>query len=270
MFRLHRLREIFGLGTRLPDGTGNRPALLAPPQPAQPVCVIGDIHGMSGLLDAMLAKVADQPQADTARIIFTGDLIDRGPQSAAVLRRVAGLCQSGSGRHICLMGNHERMLLDFLTDPARWGKRWISAGGAETLISYSITARINAATEAARFVALADALRAALPDGTVNWLTGLPLYWQEGNLGVVHAGADPALALADQPAATLLWGHPKFLKTPRKDSLWVAHGHNIVPHVQVANGRIAVDTGAYRTQRLSAMWFDSQGARVLHVGNSNP
>ena len=255
------LRALFGLP---PSPQAGIPPPL--PRPDTPICVIGDLHGMAGLLDAMLALIAAQPQARTARIVFTGDLIDRGPGSAAVLRAVRALCQSDPAHHICLMGNHERMLLDFLADPARHGKRWIAAGGGETLISYGLGARTHAATPAARFTALADALRAALPDGMLNWLGALPLFWQDGPLGVVHAGADPDLLLADQPAAALLWGHPLFHSTPRPDGLWIAHGHIIVPRVQIGQGRIAVDTGAYKTGRLSALWLDSDGLRVLDVG----
>lgn len=255
------LRAMFGFGPRQARAPG------AMPQPQSAVCVIGDLHGMADLLTAMLTLIADQPNSATARIICVGDMIDRGPNSAAVLNTLRAWCRAAPTRHICLMGNHERMLLDFLADPARHGKRWIAAGGAETLISYGLTARIDAATPAARFTALADALRAALPDGMLDWLTTLPLYWQDGGLGVVHAAADPALPLADQPADALLWGHRLFPTTARPDGLWIAHGHVVVPKVHIADGRIAVDTGAYRTGRLSALWLDSDGARVLTVGN---
>lgn len=260
------LRALFGFGT---------PQAAVPPlpRPRAPVCVIGDLHGMADLLDRMLALIAAQPGgasggqsgANAARIVFTGDLTDRGPASAAVLATVHSLCQSDPAHHICLMGNHERMLLDFLDNPAKAGKRWIAAGGGDTLISYGITARIDAPTAAARYTALADALRAALPPGVTDWLQHLPLYWQEAGLAVVHAGADPARPLADQPAAALLWGHPQFHTTPRTDGLWIAHGHVIVPQVHIAQGRIAVDTGAYKTGRLSALWLDTDGPRILVV-----
>lgn len=262
------LRALFGFGTP----QRGAPAVIPPlPRPVAPVCIIGDLHGMADLLTAMLALIAAQPGGPSAttaaRIIFTGDLTDRGPGSAAVLATVRRLCQSDPAHHICLMGNHERMLLDFLDTPAKAGKRWIAAGGSDTLISYGITARTDAATPAARYTALADALRAALPPGVLDWLRQLPLYWQDGGLAVVHAGADPALPLADQPAAALIWGHPQFHSTPRTDGLWIAHGHVIVPDVQIAQGRIAVDTGAYKTGRLSALWLDKDGARVLMVSS---
>lgn len=255
------LRALFGLGPP-PTAAPTTPPL---PRPTTPICVVGDLHGMADLLQAMLALIAAQPEGPSARIVFTGDIIDRGPASAAVLTALHHLCRSDPARHICLMGNHERMLLDFLAGPARCGKRWIAAGGCETLVSFGLTARIAAATPAARFAALADALRAVLPDGLSEWLATLPLYWQEAGFAVVHAGADPALSLPDQPPAALLWGHRRFQTTPRPDGLWIAHGHTIMPEVSIANGRISVDTGAYHTGILSALWLDKDGARVLTV-----
>jgi serine/threonine protein phosphatase 1 len=252
------LRAFFGLGPK--------PVIPPLPRPTTPICVVGDLHGMAELLHAMLALIAAQPGGPTARIVFTGDIIDRGPASASVLTTLRHLCQTDPAHHICLMGNHERMLLDFLADPAKSGKRWIAAGGGETLISFDLIARISAPTPATRYTALANALRTALPDGLPEWLASLPLYWQEAGFAVVHAGADPALSLPDQSPTALLWGHHQFLTTPRPDGLWIAHGHTIAPEVSIANGRIAVDTGAYQTGILSALWLDNDGARVLTVG----
>jgi serine/threonine protein phosphatase 1 len=157
------------------------------------------------------------------------------------------------------MGNHERMLLDFLDDPAGRGRRWLGAGGTETLASFGID-RVEGADAAARLEALAAALRAALPEGTEAWLRALPLLWQTGGLAVVHAAADPALPLADQPEAALLWGHRAFRRQNRADGIWVAHGHVVTRDPEAGAGRIAVDTGAWASGRLSAAWI--AGGRV--------
>lgn len=114
----------------LPAIFRRKPAAPPPlPQSDPPVCVIGDIHGRLDLLDALLVQIAKQPAYDKARLIFVGDLIDRGPDSAGVLARVHALHTAHPDRVICLMGNHERMALDFLENPARHGRRWIAAGG---------------------------------------------------------------------------------------------------------------------------------------------
>jgi len=94
--------------------------------------VVGDIHGCLGPLDRLLAKIA--PRAED-EVVFVGDYIDRGPQSRGVVDRLLGLPYRG----VFLMGNHERMLLDFLAGKTRrsiWrtggGRPWRVTGGAPT------------------------------------------------------------------------------------------------------------------------------------------
>lgn len=252
-----------GLSGPIPD-SANFPAL---PRPEQPLCIIGDLHGMADLLDAMLNRIADQPGAASTRILLVGDLIDRGPDSAAVLRRVHDLCRQEPDYVTCLMGNHERMLLDFLADPATHARRWLNAGGMDTLHSFGLGGRVQGHDPASRFAALATALRAALPPGLHDWLAGLPLYWQTDGLVVVHADADPALPMTKQTEATLLWGH-RAAQSPRSDQQWLIHGHRVVPTICPMAGRVAVDTGACHTGTLSALWLDRNGARVIKVGTA--
>jgi len=239
------------------------PASSAPlPRPDPPVCVVGDVHGCLDLLDRLLHRIAAQPGAGSARLILAGDLIDRGPDSAGVLARVQALCESG--RAVALMGNHERMMLDFLDAPARSGPLWLANGGAATLLSLGINPHRPADMET-----LAAALRAALPPGQEAWLRALPLIWRadgpDAALAVSHAGADPALPLADQEDRVLLWGHRDFRRKARTDGLWIVHGHVILREVMAEGGRIGTDTGAFATGRLSAVWLDRNGMQVLEA-----
>lgn len=244
--------------------TGARASDPVPPRPARPVCVIGDLHGRRDLLDKMLARIEAQDNAGSARLVFAGDMIDRGPDAAGVLARLYALQLDRPDHVICLMGNHERMMLDFLDAPAHHGPRWMSFGGVETLASFGIDPwGVGTGRDADdRMAGLAQALRAALPDGMESWLRGLPLIWREGQLVVTHAGADPARRIEDQTADTLLWGHGAFARQARTDGIWVAHGHTVVDQARAANGRIAVDTGAWTTGRLSAAWI-TQGDLVF-------
>ena len=238
---------------------GPAPKPEAPlPQPDPPVCVVGDVHGCAALLDQLLDRIAAEPEAGRARMILVGDLIDRGPDSAAVLARVQALCAAGAA--VALMGNHERMLLDFLDAPARAGPPWLANGGDATLLSLGVNPQRSTDMEA-----LASALRAALPPGQEAWLRALPLSWREGALAVSHAGANPALPFEDQPAPALLWGHRDFRRKRRDDGLWIVHGHVILPQVLAEAGRIGTDTGAFASGRLSAVWLDADGMRVLEA-----
>jgi len=198
---------------------------------------------------------------------LVGDLVDRGPDSAGVLRAVHQMVQAGQGDTLCLMGNHERMMLDFLADPQHCGPRWLRAGGADTLASFGLNpwGPARGKDTATQMTDLAQGLHAALPEGMLDWMRDLPLVWHTDGLSVVHAAADPACAVDAQSDKTLLWGHPDFLTRPRSDGIWIAHGHTIVPQACATQGRIATDTGAYKTDRLSAAWIDRTGLSWLVV-----
>jgi serine/threonine protein phosphatase 1 len=88
---------------------------------------IGDVHGCSRALAALLDVVEPQP-ADT--IVTLGDYIDRGPDSRGVVHRLVRL--AGECRLVPLVGNHEEMFAEALRDKAAIEK-WLRCGGAETL-----------------------------------------------------------------------------------------------------------------------------------------
>ena len=103
----------------------------APLAPDRPLAVIGDVHGRDALLGRLLGTIAER--APEAQVVLVGDLIDRGEQSAEVLRRVAG-----RGDLVCVRGNHEAMCLEFLDDPEAYGPRWLFNGGLQTLASFGV------------------------------------------------------------------------------------------------------------------------------------
>ena len=246
-----RLRRLFSGG-------------MGEPAPDRPLYLIGDIHGRADLLQQLFEMIdADQAAAGLEQplAVFLGDYIDRGTDSRRVLQSLHAMAQSldadpeAEGEMLCLMGNHERMLLDFLDDPVEAGPRWLRNGGVQTLESFGLDGVTDSAgpevLEAARD-AMAEALGAGEADGLEAWLRDLPLIAQSGNVAIVHAACDPALPIDGQTAGPLLWGHPEFLIRPRRDGIWVAHGHTVVSHPAVAEGRIALDTGAWFSDRLTA------------------
>lgn len=218
--------------------------------PEIPLAIIGDIHGRADLLDKILANVSQE--APKARSVFVGDYVDRGPQSAAVLTRLRSL--SGA---VCIRGNHETMLLEFLENPIETGGRWLRNGGSQTLASYGIELAENSGLD--EIQAAQQELKQVLADGSEKWLRGLPLFWRSGNLLITHAGPDPAKSIKAQDDKNFLWGHPRFLRDERSDGLWVAHGHWVRDRPDVSNGRINVDTGAYKTGRLTAALVSKDG-----------
>lgn len=228
------------------------------PCPAHPLYVVGDIHGRIDLLDEVLDRIATDitaqgPEAEgPARLVFLGDYIDRTGEGGAVVALLSALQGDAPEDVVCLMGNHERMVLDALDDPqARFG-RWLRHGGQQTCVGLGLgdVPTDPGPDEAHR---LAERLRAALPDGSEAWLRALPLWYRSGDVLCVHAAMDPDLSPRDQQAQTMLWdGCKAFHQRPRPDGLWVVHGHTVVPDPAVRDRRISVDTGAYFSDRLTA------------------
>ncbi|MGW6009246.1 polynucleotide kinase-phosphatase [Streptomyces sp. NPDC055210] len=72
-----------------------------------PFDIIGDIHGCASELESLLTKLgyADGVHPEGRTAVFVGDLVDRGPDSPGVLRRVMSMV--GSGDALCVPGNHE-------------------------------------------------------------------------------------------------------------------------------------------------------------------
>jgi serine/threonine protein phosphatase 1 len=116
-------------------------AKLDRPLPGVDTYVVGDVHGRADLLERVLEAIdADigQIRARNPQLVFVGDYIDRGPDSAAVLRRMLELSTELPNNVTCLLGNHERMMLDFLVDPVSRGPRWLRSGGTSTLESFGL------------------------------------------------------------------------------------------------------------------------------------
>lgn len=218
-----------------------------PPAPDEALCFVGDLHGASHLLETLLAL--RQSRFPGHRLVFLGDAVDRGPDSAGTLRLLRRETARGA---IVLAGNHEAMLLDFLDAPEAAAARWLRHGGAETLLSFGVGAgALHGSRE------LRDALREALGAATEAWLRALPLMWQSGNLVAAHAGLDPDRSPEAQERVVVLWGGPPGrMRALRRDGLWVASGHVVVERAICRDGRIALDTGAYATGRLSYALID--------------
>ncbi len=211
-----------------------------PIAPDQPVVAVGDIHGRFDLIQKLPEKPGD------TQIICLGDMVDRGEQSAEVLRML-----HAAPDVITLMGNHEQMMLKFIDNPEENGERWLRYGGLQTLASFGVSG-ITQRSTGSDLVRARDALFHAMGDDLVDWLANLPKYWTSGNVAFVHAGADPEIAIEEQENRTLLWGHENFGKVSRSDGIWVVHGHTIIDTPTIKNGVVSIDTGAYATDKLTA------------------
>lgn len=248
------LRRLFG-------SKDPAPAFTAPLTPDSPVFIIGDLHGcLRPMQDLQKQMQVENPDAHQ---VYVGDYIDRGDQAKEVLEAL--FAERDNPQITCLRGNHEDMMLSFLQNPVEKGPRWLRYGGQNTLGSFGIDG-IPTNSDEDVLEATAAKLREAIGLSMLRWVETLPTSWQSGNLAVVHAAADPNLPIALQSERTMKWGHKDFMTVPRTDGIWVAHGHNIVEEANAEAGRIAVDTGAYATGRLTAAYISYGELRFLQAG----
>ncbi|MFL6730251.1 MAG: metallophosphoesterase [Sphingomicrobium sp.] len=230
--------------------------------------VVGDVHGRLDLLEELLEEIhrdiARRPAAKNL-LVFLGDLIDRGPQSAQVIERLRKYRHAGV-RPIFLLGNHEEVMLRILNGETEHVAGWLRFGGAQCLESYGTDPRPIAA--ASPELALST-IRAAVPGSHVEFLKGFADTCRFGDYLFVHAGIRPGVPLDRQSQSDLRWIREPFLADEADHGFVVVHGHTISSSVDERTNRIGIDTGAYRTGVLTALavegaerWFLSTEAKV--------
>ena len=226
---------------------------------------VGDIHGHDSLLVEMLALIEqDIASARSAQnvVIFLGDLIDRGPDSAVVVERLSTL--SGPFKLVFLTGNHEEVLVRILDGDDQLIGDWLRFGGLECAQSYGLEARQLRALAGPQAV---SALRKAIPAAHQEFLRSFADSFSAGDYLFVHAGIRPNVPLDRQTIADLRWIRSPFLECHHRHPKLVVHGHSIAKDIEFRPGRIGVDTGAYRTGLLSAIVLEGVDQRVLQVGS---
>ncbi len=233
----------------------------------QLVYVIGDVHGCYDLLLDLLGRIAadSRERAHGRRpiLIFCGDYVDRGPNSAEVVEAVIQLHRRDDLDVRLLKGNHEQAMLDFLRDPAG-AVGWLDFGGTETLASYGV--RIEGAQFQDRLLAARDQLLDRLPAAHLNLLHQLDMMLVVGDYAIVHAGIRPGVDLGDQAEEDLLWIREDFLDSNRSFDKVIVHGHTWTGvRPQLEPHRIGVDTGAYQTGVLTAARLDGQDISFLQA-----
>ncbi len=220
------------------------------------IYAIGDIHGEVAKLDDLLRQIrtdAADLEGSAHKIIFLGDYIDRGPCSAQVIDR---LIQGVNGfQTVFLMGNHERMALDFLETPSTLNaQNWLLNGGTATLISYSVS------TDEVRRALSVSGSRAlkSIPLAHVEWMRHLKLTHRSGPYFFVHAGINPLSPIDQQEERDLLWIRNRFLQSNAFHGAIVVYGHTVTRDPDLSRNRIGIDTGCGRGGPLTCVVLDGE------------
>ena len=230
---------------------------------------VGDIHGRLDLLKLLCerleaAAAADSRTAGAPIVVFLGDYVDRGPESAGVIDFLLGQRPAGFERRF-LRGNHEQSMQAFMADPMG-NRAWLMQGGAETLSSYGVSPPSPLGASEADWQAAAAALRERVPAAHVAFLDRLERYVALGGYAFVHAGVHPARPLEAQTDQDLYWIRERFLNDPRPYAYRVVHGHTPADRPFADARRVGVDTGAYATGVLTAARFEGEDVTFISVG----
>lgn len=245
--------------------------------PGQRVYAIGDIHGRFDLLaplhDAIIDDASAAPDLKKT-IIYLGDYVDRGSQVYEVVDALASGGPPGLNT-IYLRGNHEDMMLGFLAGTQPFGP-WLANGGDATLIGYDVDIPPMTSANILAFGEIdvdereeAD-IRAALADKLPEthrhfFEQRLTLYHRCGGYIFVHAGLRPDIPLEEQDHNDLIWIRDTFLRSKSDHGGVVVHGHSIFDDVDINANRIGVDTGAWRTGRLSCLVLEDDDLRIIQT-----
>lgn len=200
------------------------------------IYVIGDIHGCLEPLHRLIAQLR---LSEADEVVFLGDYVDRGPDSKGVIDYLLTL----RGRYIFLMGNHERMFLDFLQGKERF--LFLYNGGTATVESYGGLSLIPAAHLA--------------------FLDRLKLYYETEDYLFVHAGIRPGIPLQEQDPNDLLWIREEFYAYPGRYPKTVVFGHTPMREVLMEDDRIGIDTACVYGNKLTCLILPSR--EVIQASN---
>jgi calcineurin-like phosphoesterase family protein len=242
------------------------------PAHGKPGCrayAIGDIHGRLDLLNRLLREVEADLGARAPKktfIIFLGDLVDRGAESAGVVERLRAYSPMGV-QLIFLAGNHEEVLLRILAGDRGILPSWLKFGGAECAASYGLDVeRLSRIDEEAAI----RLVQAAVPPEHRVFLESFADTFRFGDYLFVHAGIRPGIAVEAQEREDLLWIREPFLNDTKEHGCVIVHGHTIVPEVEERHNRIAIDTGAYQSGVLTAIGIEDDERWFLATGAARP
>jgi serine/threonine protein phosphatase 1 len=219
------------------------------------VYAIGDIHGCRELLDKLLDRIEfdnEQRGPASTKLVFLGDLADRGPDSKGVIERLMQLAASPRPC-IFLAGNHEELLIRVWEGEREIASTFNRAGGRETLMSYGTT---EGAYDSWDLGEVTEATARLVPPAHIDFLKSFRNWYRLGDYLFVHAGIRPGIDIEDQDIVDLRWIRGDFIRSDADHGLMVIHGHTITDDVDERDNRIGIDTGAFASGVLTAIGIE--------------
>ncbi len=162
--------------------------------------VVGDVHGRCAQLQNLLEMLPRDEAVDT--LVFLGDLIDRGPDAPGCVELVLNLKQNNPERVICLRGNHEQMLMDFIEATSTI---WITpvTGGEKTFEQYTgQPVIVNSEQDIDR---MRRTIEEKIPDPQLEFMRQTPFFYEDDYAIYVHAGLEKGKHPREASPQSLLW-----------------------------------------------------------------
>ncbi len=202
------------------------------------IFVVGDIHGHYEKLVSLLSALPWRRDEDM--LVFLGDYIDRGKRSKDVVQYLIDL-RDGGGKIVFLLGNHEKLLLDYYASGSDHDlKLWRSFGGWETIESYTNGVGVWGRPS-------------FLPRSHLDFFRTLLPYYETENYIFVHAGLRDGVPLSQQKVDDLLWIRRSFTESNHSFGKTVVFGHTPMRSPYVSSEKIGIDTGAGYGNVLTAV-----------------
>jgi serine/threonine protein phosphatase 1 len=220
--------------------------------------VVGDIHGRCAQVQNLLEMLPWDEAADT--MVFLGDLIDRGPDAPCCVDFVRKLQQNNPKGVVCLRGNHEQMLLDFIEGTSNI---WITpvTGGERTFEQY--TGQAVVANTEEELDGLRRAIELKVPTEDLEFMRRTPFFYEDDYAIYVHAGLEKGKHPRDASPQSLMWMRDmEFYKNySGKPCLF---GHTPTPFlplrgrlgrhgIYISKSAIGLDTGYNHASPLSCL-----------------
>ncbi len=230
------------------------------------VYAIGDVHGCIKQLEKLLKLIKQDLKSSPVKqhyLVFVGDYVDRGPDSMSVIDRLIML-KNSQDNVICLKGNHEDKLLQFLDKPEKMVAGFLTYGGVETALSYGVKkGALRRSMKKAR--ELGETLSAKIPEEHRNFFSSLEISVSIGDYFFCHAGVRPGVKLKKQAGHDLMWIRQEFLSHPGLFKRIIVHGHT--PHFEpeVMPNRINIDTKCYDSEILTSLVLEERGYRFIQT-----
>ncbi len=173
---------------------------------------IGDVHGCIKTLKDLVRQICTIDK--NPELIFVGDLIDRGPDSKAVIDYIIELNISGI-KSRSIRGNHEEMLINaYINNQKITDSNWCANGAKNTVESFNVNADIY------------KPVKELIPEEYFQYCAALPYFIETPDYVIVHAGLNFRISNPMTDFKTMIWTREEHYNKELVKGKRLIHGHS--------------------------------------------